>query len=380
MQDSAHLMIVDEDLIFNITPALDPRFRPKEVCLLVAPLLSEEAQRLTRLLQPTGIKVTRWEVSDPWDIAHVRERVHAFIQQRQGDEIMLNASGGTKLMGLGAYEAFRSADRPVYYVHPESDHVVWLHPQSRPSFNLADRIKLPAFLAAQDLRLVQVVRQGVSERLRNLTTYLASHTPQFEGPLAVLNWYASVTKGLTSPPVKTQHIRQEGIARLLELFASQGLLEVDPKQRLVFPDEDARFYVNGGWLEEHVFGVLSQLRREIPTIQDLGRSLIVEWDEQSSPVTNEIDVAFLANNRFYLVECKTKRFDDSKSADSQLSGTLYKLDTLRSHLGGVDARAVLVSYREIGEHARLRASEMGIPICDGGQLSRLDSVLRNMIE
>jgi len=376
LQISTHLFLVHDELIPNITPALDPRFRPSEVCLLVAPQMLDEAGRLRRLLRDSGIRVSEWALSDPWDIDHVRERVRAFVVGREDRDIALNATGGTRPMGLAAYEVFREIDRPVYYIHPESDQVVWLHPHAREPFDLADRIRLPAFLSAHDLRLVSVVKQGIAERLRNLTATLVSKADVLAGSLSILNWYASMTSNsgkFVSPPVTTAHLRDAKVAEMIQLFSSHGLLEVDARQRLVFKDEAARFYVNGGWLEEHVFAVIRQLRQELPTIQDVGRSLIVEWDDQGSPVKNEIDVAFLANNRLYLIECKTKRFDGGGSPEADAASTLYKLDTLRSHFGGDEARAMLVSYRTLGESIRMRADEIGIQLCFGQSLSQLSN-------
>lgn len=377
-----HLLLVHDSLIPNITPSLDPRFRPGEVCLLAAPAMHAETNRLTRLLRDTGIAVSEWPISDPWDIEHVRERVLAFVDHRLGEGIVLNVSGGTLPMSLAAYEVFRSADQPVYYVHPTNDHIVWLHPNERKAFDLADRIRLPAFLAAHDLRMTNVVRQGITEQLRTLTATLVEEVERFAGPLATLNWYAAAASrrdSLLSPPVSTEHLQRPDLAELLNLFANNGVLQVDAQQRLVFASDAARFYANGGWLEEHVFGVISRLRREIPTIQDLGRSLTVEWDEEGSPVKNEIDVVFLANNRLYLIECKTKRFDTDQSPESQSAATLYKLETLRTHLGGDEARAMLVSYRGIGTHARERARELDIEVCEGGGLGNLVRLLSGWI-
>lgn len=377
-----HLLLVHDSLIPNITPSLDPRFRPGEVCLLAAPAMHAETARLTRLLRDTGIDVSEWPIADPWDIEHVRERVSSFVAERRDEGIVLNVSGGTLPMSLAAYEVFRSTDQPVYYVHPTNDHLVWLHPNKQKAFDLADRIRLPAFLAAHDLRLTSVVRQGITEQLRTLTATLVAQVERFAGPLATLNWYAAAAArrdSLLSPPVSTEHLQRLDLAELLDLFAGNGVLQVDAQQRLVFADNAARFYANGGWLEEHVFGIISQLRREQPTIQDLGRSLIVEWDEEGSSVKNEIDVAFLANNRLYLIECKTKRFDVDQSPEAASAATLYKLDTLRNHLGGDEARAMLVSYRGIGTHARARAMELGIEVCEGDNLGYLASRLTRLI-
>ena len=378
-----HLFLVYDDLVPNITPALDPRFRPEKVCLLVAPDMRLYADRLARLLREAGLKVDEWAIDDPWDIQHLYERVLALLADRTDVDVALNASGGTRPMSLAAFEAFRYADKPIYYVHPENDHVVWLHPHEYGSFDLADRIRLSTFLASQDLQLVSAVRQGVNDNLQSLTSTLVRKVGHFSPALAILNWYAAAAterQGMRSPSLNLKHLQHPELNELLDLFSEQGLIQFNSQQQLVFADEASRFYVNGGWLEEHVFGVLSRLRHELTTIQDLARNVVIEWDDQGSPVKNELDVAFLANNRLFLVECKTKKFEKDPSADSDIASTLYKLNTLRDAFGGIQGKAMLVSYRSLKKAALQRAHELGIEVCAESRIPALESFVRKWVK
>lgn len=377
----SHLLLVHDRLIPNLVPALDPSFRPDEVFLLVAPAMRREADRLARLLRQERVRVTEWPIDDPWDIDHVRERVLAFLAARDGDGIALNASGGTRPMSLAAYEVFRAADRPVYCVQKGTDQLVWLHPAGRTSFDLADRIRLPVFLAAHDLREAGAVRQGITEPLRVLTETLVNDVERYSASMAKLNWYAASAKrqSLTSKPVRGDDLQLAEFVELLELFSSRDLLQVGADGALRFPDEAARFYANGGWLEGHVFGVLQGMRQELG-IRDLARSLRVEWDERKSLIDNEIDVAFLADNRLYLIECKTKRFENNDSPEADVAATLYKLNTLRDYFGGDAANAMLVSYRPLNEKARERAREFGINVCEGEKIQEMERFVQHWID
>lgn len=377
-----HLLLVHDQLIANILPALDEHFRPGRVCLLCAPHFQSQADRLTIILKESGVDVEHWLLDDPWDLDHIRQRVSEFVTDPARGEIALNVSSGTIPMSLAAFEIFRAAGQPIYYVHPERDYVVWLTPRDTPSFDLADRIRLGAFLQARDLRLVSVKRQGITAPLSELTATLVRRVERHSDALSILNGYAAEAvkvKQFTSSPLKNEQLHIPEVLELLSLYGKQGLLRVDPRQRLVFANEEARFYVNGGWLEEHVFGVIGNLRRELPMIQDLARNLKVEWDEQGSPVENELDVAFLADNRLYLIECKTKKFGKDASAESDVAGTLYKLNTLRESLGGSGGRAMLVSYRPLEKPARQRAQELGIEVCEGMRIGELAGMVRRWV-
>jgi len=377
-----HLFLVSDQLILNFTPVLDPHFCPKEVYLLASATMRSQTERLTRMLREKGLRVNQWPVDDSWNIQHLRERVLEFLVEHDGNEVALNSSGGTRPMSLAAYEVFRYANKPIYYVNPDNDHVVWLHPYDRGFFDLADRIRLPAYLATQDLRLVSTVRRGVNEHLQELTATLVRLVDRYSSPLAILNWYAAAASernGMASPPLNPKHQKLSEFQELLNVFETHGVMHLDSRQRLIFADAAARFYVNGGWLEEHAFGEISKLRRELTTIQDLARNIVIEWDEKESPVKNELDVAFLANNQLYLIECKTKKFQKKPSFDSDIASSLYKLNTLRESFGGDRGKAMLVSYRVLKKSARQRATELGIEVCDGGDINMLRSRVREWV-
>ena len=191
--------------------------------------------------------------------------------------------------------------------------------------------------------------------------------------LARLNYLASAAeRGLVSPEMDPGQVRDQRLQALIDRFAEEGVIQPRGK-RLRFPDEDARFYVNGGWLEEHVFDVLQGLRGELRQVQDLARSVEIRRETpRGGDVPNELDVACLCENRLYLVECKTRGWrQDGAGAEA-----LYRLDALADLLGGLQARAMLVSYRKLPAHDLRRAADLGIRVCAGGRLPELAAELR----
>jgi hypothetical protein len=373
MHFDTHLFLVNDDLIPNITPVLDPIFRPKQVYLMSSSATHTHSNRLKKILMSNGVAVHEWFVNDAWDIEHIRDRVLELISDFDGKIIALNATGGSKPMSLAAYEVFRSFDKPIYCVHPETDNVVWMLPRDRKSFDLADRIKLPLFFTAHDLRIVSSKSGAISQKLRELTSLLVSNTGKFSRILSILNYFASESEGtLLSPVQRDEHLKDQDLQETIKRLADLGLLSVDSKFRLRFMSEEARFFVNGGWLEEHVFSVLGGLS----SIQDLARNVDFVWDEKESPVKNEIDVVFLADNRLYLIECKTKNFECKQSDADEV---LYKLDTLRDYIGGKEARAMFISYNRIPAIHKKRAEELGIRICEGNAIGNIDVILKGWI-
>jgi hypothetical protein len=375
MSIDTHLYLVSAQATPNLTPALDPQIAPQRVILLVSPDMHRRADWLERVLRPRGIRVERWPVEDAWDVEHVQLRVLELLERERealaSSAIALNATGGTKPMSIAAYEAFRAYDLPIFYVHPERDRVIWLHPSGRPPRDLDNRLRLDAFLLAHGARVEASNADGVPARLRELTDWLVRDVRAHGRALGVLNWLAKEAEGgLVSPEMHSHQLRDQRLQALIDRFADAGLLEARGK-RLRFPDEDARFYVNGGWLEEHVFDVIRGLRGQLRQIQDLARSVdIVRETARGEEIPNEIDVACLAENRLYLVECKTRAWSGVGSAGPG-ANALYRLDTLGDLLGGLQARAMLVSYRDLPAHVLRRAADMGVRVCAGGRLPEL---------
>ena len=192
-----------------------------------------------------------------------------------------------------------------------------------------------------------------------------------------LRIWRGAEKSLMSPRLESWQLRDRGLRELTGRFTDAGLLSMQG-QKLKFPDEKARFYVNGGWLEEHVFGVLFNLRADLRTVQDVAHSVDLVRQTARGEVPNEIDVACLADNRLYLIECKTRQWK-GKAEGMAGAQALYRLDTLADLLGGLQARAMLVSYWDLPSYDRQRAADLGIAVCAGGALRDLPARLTDWI-
>jgi len=380
MTHRIHLVLVSQQATPNITPALDPDFRPQELVLLVSPDMTRQAEALENVLTGYGLRIARWSIEDAWDIEHVRDRVLDLLSEREGENLVLNATGGTKPMSIAAYEAFRHLERPIFYVHPEKDRVVWLYPRRAPH-DLKERIRLPAFLQAHGASLEKRGRRnGVSADRRELTASLVKDVHHLGPALAAFNWAAyHARESLVSPPLIAGYRKRSLLRDLGARFEGAGLLRWQG-DCLHFANESARLYVNGSWLEEHVYGVLYQLRSQVRAIQDLGCRLEVARRVGGKVVKNELDVSFLADNRLYIIECKTKRFDEVPEIHSRGAEALYKLETLKDLLGGLQARAMLVTYQNLPPADKQRARDLGIRVCNGAEINWLDRVIEAWVK
>ena len=375
-----HVCLVSAQPLPNLIPLLDPAFKPKRAILVVTPPMRERAGWLQAVARPRGVRCEMLPVRDAWDVGGVQTGIlellereaQAVVEQR----IALNATGGTKLMSIAAYEAFRAYNLPIFYVHPREDRLVWLQPENGPSQELADRINLEAFLLSHGASVKGCPRRNVPEAGDlTLAETLITHVDRYSRALGTLNWLA----GQARPPALTvEPERIDGeLDALIGVFEEHGKLHREA-DRLRFPDAAARFFVNGGWIEAYIFDQVRRIRREDAHIHDAAYAVEVERTQGAKRVPNELDVVFLRNNRLHIIECKTRRFSEA-GENSAGAEALYKLDSLRDLMGGLQARAMLVSYRPLPGHDRTRADDLGITVCAGNQLRHLRRHLRDFM-
>lgn len=370
-----HLCLISGQPIPNITPLLDKKFAPDNVVFLLSPDMKQKAEWLEKLIKPRGIKIIRWLIDDAWDIEHIQLRVLELLDSEYADGIALNATGGTKPMSIGAYSVFD--DKPVFYIHPGEDKILWMNPANKDSELIEDRLCLSDFLLAYGSELVHGDKNKIAAENLELARELITNIEKFEKPLRQVNFLAKEAEG--KPKLKSKEIthykQTSNFKELIQLFENKGVCYFD-NNRVTFNSEEKRFFANGGWLEEYVFSELQKISssKQIHEIRDLQKSVEVQAINGRS--NNELDVAFLSNNHFHVVECKTKTWKEDDSG----SDAIYKLDTLKETLGGLQGKGMLVTYRNLPKPVLARAKNEKISVCGFTQLKRLDEFLKKWIQ
>jgi len=381
MKNTIHVVLISTQTIPNITPILDQRYKPDEVIMLVSKSMQRQADQLEKIYTPRGIKVGRWPIDDAWDIEHIRGRVMTLLNEYKESNVVLNVTCGTKPMSIATYEVFREFEKPIFYVHAERDRLIWMYPKDQPSADLADRIKLSEYLQAYGASHVNQGSKGrVEPHYRDLINELIENISIYSEVLSSLNYYASSAKrnNLRSPTIVAKDYKKPVFLQLVELFEQAGFLSQKNAQ-LQFADEASRVFVSGGWLEVYAYACCLDLKNSLK-IHDLARSVEITRRNGTQFVLNEMDVAFLKDNRLYSIECKTKQFKVSNRKHDDAAEVLYKLDSLRDLLGGLHSKAMLVSFKPIKGHNRDRAAELNIETCCHQNLRFLQEKIADWVD
>lgn len=376
-----HVCLVSQQATPNLSPVLDTSFRPQRVVMVVTPDMRQQAKWLEDVLRERcRIRVERLDVRDAWDMNALLAQLIEWIDlQGVGLSIALNVTGGTKPMAMAAQRAFDKAGLAVFYVHPTSDQVQWLAP-GLPAFTLNNKLKLDDYLQAHGWKvLARPAPMVAGPELQRLTQRLVLGIAERASAIGRLNAIASDCERSHRLwyTLTEQDIADQRLTATLADFEDAAACEVDGRT-LRFPDEAARFFCNGGWLEEYVAETVRKLPADAG-VQDWAASLKVRSvgnNLKGQGGSNELDVAILAHNRLHLIECKTRNLQSEGSA----ADALYKLDALTA-LGGLKTTTLLVSYRgELAPGDRQRAKDLGIQTCVGSQLATLRGTLLKWIK
>ncbi len=369
-----HVCLVSQNEEVNITPALHSGFKPDHVLLIHTAWHKVKAHHLSLIFNQHEISTDFLEISNKKDIpqisALINQAIIKIIKDSDGNEnsIVLNMTGGSKLLSIVCSELFVEHKLPIFYVNKETDilHFLPLKDDKSYQFHLEDRLKIHDYLLAYGIKSINhnpEIETSVAHQ--KICDQLIQNIDEYKKPLGKFNYYAAQTNKSFQVTIKHSDFKDLKFISLVNLFSNLHIIEFTGKT-LNFKNEKVRFFCNGGWLEEFVYHQLQALKKQL-LIQDICMGLEIELPCGSR---NELDIALMANNRFYLIECKTKKY----SGQSTGNNTLYKLDTLKNY-GSTKSKAMLISYHTLTSSNRRRADDYQLNIISGHQIKHLEKII-----
>ncbi|MGL6257882.1 DUF1887 family protein [Vibrio sp. WXL103] len=366
-----HVGIIDQDPVRLVTPLLDDRSVGRHIVFIGDQSQHTMFERLASVLAKRDISAEFYPIPDVTNSSQIKQSVTQLAEdlKQRGESIKLNASCGLRHRLLSVYEVFRSYQWPIFVVEPNSDTLCWLYSDGYEDAQVQDHITIADYLtifgARAEFNDYELPPQ-LDQKLYQLGEKWASNALELGPGLATLNYLATTCRKEQCLDVELSE-KQQGYRELNILLDDLVDADIASYQDgvLTFVSEDARRFANGEWLETLVHSTVKQIQDTMPTIQD--RSLNVQVYRQlgEREVRNELDVASVVNNKLHIIECKTKGMRDDGD------DTLYKLESLKDLLGGLQARAMLVSFRPLRYNDITRAEDLGLALIGPDELKDL---------
>lgn len=373
MEFETHVCLVSKEAAANFLPAVSEGFNPKNIVLVETNEMHQQAESLKKAFKRAipGVQIFDLVLSDSWNIEATTDDISTFLLDHDLPTPVLNATGGHKLMMLGAYRAFDLHDQPVFYFHVEKGDIQLITPNDKQETirTIKCEPNLEHYLLAYGYQIDSSARKSESAfdyTHKELCETLIKNHSTYAGGMRSVNFIASEAEQNNSLTV-TYSDKNPAVIALLEEFEKYKTLKISP-DKVAFASEAERQFINGGWLESYVYDAVCQIVQGKKLAKNI---TILSLD---SNVKNEIDVAFVYSNRLYLIECKTSSVQD------KFSDYVYKIDSL-GKIGGTKVRKILISYQEIRDKGTLaRAKDYNIDIIDGKDLIRLTENLKKCLK
>lgn len=321
---------------------------------------------LERELADEGFQQIRGVEVEEANPANIRKEVTRYARNLMG-LVGLNYTGGTKAMAVHAYKALDAlAGLRVQYSYLDARTLVMRlegHGISTEAIiaDVVARVQVPLekILALHGLKKLvkQMSRQarwpeviaalvGISDRKDQADQWRTWRTAHLRQNKAFVTDFGS----LTTADLPFEGLR-EGFRRAYPAepwpipFARIAVLDPFPK-----PDDFAR-WLDGSWLEHHVFMQLKPLR-ENGMLADLAMSLNPALTDEETPPEFEFDVA--ATRGYQLFACSVTTVIKASSCREKLVEALVRAE----QLGGSEARVALISYLDSPEQLHRQVSKL----------------------
>lgn len=376
---ASHICLVSGQLLPNLIPAL--MLKPPQVHLVVTADMKAQAQRLHSLLQRHGIECRQHTGAPSTNVGELRNFALELAGELDGEPLLLNATGGTKLMALAFAQVFTEVapETRVFYTDTEHGVLEFLAGEASTTEPIRSVLDLDTYLRAQGLRRERAASRDDewlerARRRKPLTKQLAAQCGGHQGFIGALNSAVEETLkdgGFRNPQCLAA--RNSSQAKLREAIArpEYDLLDIISADTVSFRSREAAKYLGGGWMEEYGYWILRDA--DIEHVESGAEVIWLDSRKEFRP-PNELDVVAVHRNKLLLIECKTARSGRNSVKDQDI---LNRLESLGRNAGGLFGKAVLLSGRQLSDEARNRANAYRIAWFDCTNLKEFRTFVEN---
>jgi hypothetical protein len=322
--------------------------------------------QLNWIINSTGIPFDEFDVIEvnAFDTADIEQKINNY--DFGDDEIILNITGGTKLMSLIVHDIFKNMGTTIYYLTGHKKSYIKVFPSRGENlFQLKHKLTLREYLTAYGFEY------------KNTKPY-----KDFETAKRIFQVYTSLGGNELKKIFEPFRIRR-GRKMDVDHITGNFLQKVNYEFNGRLKEKDTK-YLSGDWLEEYVyFSVKQELKldeEEIATGLNLKK--------EGTP--NEIDVVFIYNHKLFIIECKTSIFDkrtikrirEGKEVEEEkqinlLPEVIYKSDALRGKFG-LFANTSIITLEEIKDKSGKPLDNFQVHF-DRAELSRINIISKKDI-
>jgi len=303
---------------------------------------------------------------DYHDYNMIENKVSRYIRDNQGDDFMMDLTGGSELLSIIGYKASKSAGIEMLYSNILKNSIIDL------SVNLekyrAFPFELKDIIEAQSGILLGYTNEKYlhdeKEHLYPLSIKLLKNVTQ---------WSKTCTYFQKNSIDNRSNDTYTFEGRMSNNYPDKDLMYEFQKQQFIkhlafnnnmirfeYTDKKSMEFLSsyGLWLELYTYYAML----EIKALHDVKTSVKIDWNrcDSTTIIGNEIDVTAMYKLRPVIISCKL-------SENATNAETLNELYVVSHRIGGEYAIPILVTYSDIKAKRLgiyMKAKEMGIRVMD----------------
>ena len=264
----------------------------------------------------------------------IYKKLNDLYGQYPKDEWLVNLTGGTKPMSIGAYEFSKSKGLKTLYI-AEGNQNQAIDLLGGPSTPLKHNVTTAEFLAGYGFNILNASSLAKAEVRAGFCTELAAHlalhneAPDLRGLLGQLQYLKEGQikldedkwnrNGILMSEEDDVFLRDDA---LRDRIASQFGLSTSGSKFIGKLDRHAVEFLTGKWLEVFIWSLLLPFVGK--GIWDLHLGVLA--GKRGPGENNDLDVSFMKNRSLCIVECKT----GGQEHDPEANNALYRIEAIKS--------------------------------------------------
>jgi len=283
-------------------------------------------------------------VNDENSFNETKKRLETIKEHCKHDDIVVNITGGTKIMALATFEVFKDVAKSIIYKPLREKYFIDVLNDAK--IEVTKNINIREFLRGYGFEVycnTNPDKYNQKEMLYPLATYIAANISNrdIQGFLGKIKYLEIVKKPRNELVIEeSDKVFINDITLKKFMIGQLGMNNGSENHLHGIIKPDVMKFLTGGWLEIFFFALFSKYSEELGINDIIMNANIIKAGERN--VRNEADILFMKNDMLFMVECKTGK----QEHDEKATGTLYKIEAVTKMLGANKVKSILVSTSE----------------------------------